>query len=319
MAVYAAQVDRMDAGIGRIMAALRESGVEQDTLVLFLSDNGGCAELLREDGQRAREWPITREGKPMRFGNIAGLMPGDATTYQSYDLPWANASNTPFRLYKHWVHEGGIATPLIASWPRRIRAAAIEHEPLHLVDLMATCLDVVGASYPDEYQGRPILPLEGQSFASLLYGQRWQREGAICWEHEGNRAVRAGQWKLVSMHPGRWELYDMSRDGTEGRDLSDRYGDTVKAIGYSGHHLGIAVDIAAVALGATWLERHFTLDRTWKGTDHPASLEPDGLRRLVRDVRAVNRALSTKPAAILDIEQPQRQKLKRPAAVPNER
>ena len=90
-----------------------EAGVEQNTLVLFLSDNGGCAELLREDGQRAREWPVTREGKPMRFGNIAGLMPGDEATYQSYDLPWANASNTPFRLYKHWVHEGGISTPLI--------------------------------------------------------------------------------------------------------------------------------------------------------------------------------------------------------------
>jgi arylsulfatase len=106
--------------------------------------------------------------------------------------------------------------------------ATIEHEPLHLVDLMATCVDVAGARYPTEYEGRTIRPLEGQSFASLLYGQRWQREGAICWEHEGNRAVRSAQWKLVSMHPGRWELYDMTQDGTEGRDLSSRYPGVVR-------------------------------------------------------------------------------------------
>jgi arylsulfatase A-like enzyme len=220
MAVYAAQVDRMDAGIGRILVALRESGVEQDTLVVFLSDNGGCAELLREDGQRAREWPTTREGKPMRFGNIPGLMPGDATTYQSYDLPWANASNTPFRLYKHWVHEGGISTPLIAHWSAAVAEGAIVHAPIHVVDMMATFIDVAGVGYPSEYEGRAIQPLEGESFLPALLGADWQRERPILWEHEGNRAVRDGRWKLVNKYPGDWELYDMVEDRTELNDLA---------------------------------------------------------------------------------------------------
>jgi arylsulfatase A-like enzyme len=220
MAVYAAQVDRMDAGIGRIMGALRESGVEQDTLVVFLSDNGGCAELLREDGQRAREWPITRDGLNMRFGNIAGLMPGDATTYQSYDLPWANASNTPFRLYKHWVHEGGISTPLIAHWPAAVAGADIVHAPIHVVDMMATFIEAAGVNYPVEYDGRAIQPLEGESFLPALLGVDWQRERPILWEHEGNRAVRDGRWKLVNKYPGDWELYDMVEDRTELNDLS---------------------------------------------------------------------------------------------------
>jgi arylsulfatase len=230
MATYAAQVDRMDRGIGRIVSALERGGVREDTLILFLSDNGGCAEFLREDGHLERPQGRTRDGRPVRAGNAPGLMPGPEDTYASYGLAWANVSNAPFRLYKHWVHEGGISTPLIASWPQHVQAAAIEHQPMHLVDLMATCVDVAGATYPDEYQGRPILRLEGQSFAPLLTGRRWQREGSICWEHEGNRAVRCGQWKLVSMHPGRWELYDMSRDGTEGRDLSGRYGAIFKKL-----------------------------------------------------------------------------------------
>jgi arylsulfatase len=230
MATYAAQVDRMDQGIGHIVSALERGGVREDTLILFLSDNGGCAEFLREDGHLERPQGQTRDGRPVRTGNAPGLMPGPEDTYMSYGLAWANVSNAPFRLYKHWVHEGGIATPLIASWPRRMARPAIEHEPLHLVDLMATCVGVAGAKYPDEHKGYPILPLEGQSFAPLLYGQRWQREGAICWEHEGNRAVRAGQWKLVCRYPGRWELYDMSRDGTEEHDLSDRYGNVVRGL-----------------------------------------------------------------------------------------
>ena len=222
MAVYAAQIARMDQGIGRIVAALRASGLAQNTLLLFLSDNGGCAELLREDGQRAREWPTTREGKAIRFGNVPGLMPGDAATYQSYDLPWANASNTPFRLYKHWVHEGGIATPLIACWLQGVGGGRICQAIVHAIDVMATCLDVAGVAYPEELEGRPIQPLEGESFAPALRGERWQRERPLFWEHEGNRAVRDGRWKLVSKYPGGWELYDMATDRTELDDLAAR-------------------------------------------------------------------------------------------------
>jgi arylsulfatase A-like enzyme len=220
MAVYAAQIDRMDQGLGRIVAKLGELGIEGNTLILFLSDNGGCAELLREEGQRSREWPTTREGRAIRFGNLPNLMPGDPATYQSYNLPWANASNTPFRLYKHWVHEGGIATPMIAYWPRTVAGASINHAPIHVIDLMATCLDVAGVPYPKEYGGHAIQPLEGESFCPALRGEAWERERPILWEHEGNRAVRDGRWKLVNKYPGNWELYDMIEDRTELHDLA---------------------------------------------------------------------------------------------------
>ena len=222
MAVYAAQINRMDAGVGRIMAKLRELGIEQDTLVMFLSDNGGCAELLREEGIKAREWTTTRDGRPVKFGNIPDLMPGGPMTYQSYDLPWANASNTPFRLYKHWVHEGGIATPLIIHWPKVVTAGGINHELIHVIDIMATCLDAAGIEYPKEYNGRRVQPLEGESLLPALRGEKWQRERPILWEHEGNRAVRDGRWKLVSKYPGGWELYDMVEDRTELNDLAEK-------------------------------------------------------------------------------------------------
>jgi len=156
----------------------------------------------------------------MRFGNIPGLMPGPETTYMSYDLPWANASNTPFRLYKHWVHEGGIATPMIAYWPATIRKPDIVHVPIHVIDFMATFLDIAGVAYPSEYNGHAIQPLEGESFGPALRGEAWERERPILWEHEGNLAVRDGRWKLVLKFPGDWELYDMVEDRTELNDLS---------------------------------------------------------------------------------------------------
>ena len=224
MAVYAAQVDRVDQNVGRILDKLRERGVADNTLVLFLSDNGGSAEFLRENGRKEAELPFTRDGREVRVGNVEGLEPGGPETFQSYGLPWANVSNAPFRLFKHWVHEGGIATPLIAHWPAGIPGAgALVHEPAHVVDLVATCLDVAGCEYPRTFDGRDILPIEGQSFARVFRGDSWRREGPIFWEHEGNRAVRSGRWKLVSQYePGRWELYDMTADRTELDDLADR-------------------------------------------------------------------------------------------------
>jgi arylsulfatase len=156
----------------------------------------------------------------MRFGNVTGLMPGSATTYQSYDLPWANVSNTPFRLYKHWVHEGGIATPMIACWPAVIAGGGVNHALMHVIDFMATFLAAAAAEYPGTYDGRVIQPLEGESFLPALRGDVWQRERPILWEHEGNCAVRDGRWKLVRKYPGAWELYDMVEDRTELHDLS---------------------------------------------------------------------------------------------------
>ena len=222
MAVYAAQIDRMDQGIGRVLDKLRELEMEDNTLIMFLSDNGGCAEFLAEDGWSQRYAEQTPDGKPIQTGNIPGVRPGGPDTFMSYDLPWANASNAPFRLYKHWVHEGGIATPFIVQWPAVIKKSRIEHTPCHVIDIMATCLAVSGVPYPEEYQGHQITPLAGESLLTAFTQTGWQREQPIYWEHEGNRAVRLAEWKIVSKHPGNWELYNMFEDRTELNDLIER-------------------------------------------------------------------------------------------------
>jgi len=150
-------------------------------------------------------------------------------SFTSYRTPWANASNTPFRLYKHWVHEGGVATPLVAYWPAVIKQrGGLTHEPGHLVDLMATCLDVAGGTYPQTYGDREITPLEGKSLVPALQGKEREGHDAIYWEHEGNRAMRQGKWKLVSRHPDNWELYDLDADRTEMNDLSSKHRDRME-------------------------------------------------------------------------------------------
>jgi len=220
MAVYAAQIDRMDQGIGAILAKLDELGLTENTLVMFLADNGGCAEFLAEDGWCQRYATQTPDGKPIRTGNTVDVRPGGRDTFMSYDLPWANASNAPFRLYKHWVHEGGISTPLIVRWPKVIEVSRIEHTVCHVIDLMATCLDAADVKYPSEHGGHSITPPAGESFVPALVAEGWRREAPVFWEHEGNRAVRDGRWKLVNRYPGEWELYDMVDDRTELNDLS---------------------------------------------------------------------------------------------------
>lgn len=239
MEVYAAMVSVMDEGIGRIVAELRRTGRLENALILFLQDNGGCAEPMGRgpvpkwlaleprapmapDELQPHIWPPmhTRDGRPVRGGT--GVMPGPADTYIGYGRGWANVSNTPFREYKHWVHEGGISTPLIAHWPRGIpRHGEIEKQPGHLVDLMATCVDVAGAAYPAEFAGETIQPLEGVSLLPAFRGEALLRPHPIFWEHEGNRALREGKWKLVAKGPGgAWELYDTQRDRTEMHDLA---------------------------------------------------------------------------------------------------
>jgi arylsulfatase A-like enzyme len=225
MEVYAAQIDRMDQGIGRIIAALEATGQLDNTLVVFLADNGGCAEEVQSQWFRNPEaseiaQARTRDGRSVQFGNDPDHMPGGEETYQSYGVPWANVSNTPFRLYKHWVHEGGIATPLIVHWPERVKAKGeLRHQPAQLPDLMATFIDVAGASYPAEHNGQPIHPLEGYSLTPIFDNHANDRE-ALYWEHEGNAALRRGRWKLVRRWPGPWELYDMEADRTERNDLA---------------------------------------------------------------------------------------------------
>ena len=235
MEVYAAQIDRMDQGIGRIIRALEETGQLDDTLIIFLSDNGACAEDIPENvtvDELVDKLMIakshTRKGEPVHFGNDPALMPGPENTYQSYGPAWANLSNTPFRLYKHWIHEGGIATPLLFHWPNGIRdKGGIRHSPGYLPDIMATILDITGTRYPEERNGNPVPPLAGSTLAPVFHGEQATRP-PMFWEHEGNGAVRIGKWKLVRKYPLPWELYDMERDRTEVTNLADRHPDRVR-------------------------------------------------------------------------------------------
>lgn len=223
MAVYAAQIDRMDQAIGRILNTLESGGIADNTLVMFLSDNGGCAEFLAEDSGTPDplnfDTPMLDGGR-MRMGNNPAIRPGPADTFMSYDLPWANVSNTPFREFKHWVHEGGIATPLIVNWPDRIEQPVTVDEPVHLIDIAATCFAAAGVRQNGEVDGREVLPPEGESLLEACSQADWSRDKPILWEHEGNRAVRIGNWKLVSRHSEDWELYNMAEDRTELNDLS---------------------------------------------------------------------------------------------------
>jgi len=248
MEVYAAMIDNMDQGIGRIVAQLEDSGALDNTLIMFLQDNGGCAEGLGRSArgefeQRPEQAPFeplpaaalqrsmiprqTRDGFPVVMG--PGIMPGPADTYIAYGRHWANVSNTPFREYKHWVHEGGISTPLIVHWPASIEdAGKLRHQPSHLIDLMATCVDVSGAKYPKQHGGNDMIPLEGVSLLPVLTEDARLERDAIYWEHEGNRAVRVGDWKLVAKgEQGPWELYNLAADRSELNDLAAKHPEKV--------------------------------------------------------------------------------------------
>ncbi len=232
MEVYAAQVESMDRAVGRLVETLRRRGVLDDTLILFLSDNGGCAEeintqgwydyILRGGERVSRE--STLDGRPIQVGNDPSVMPGPDDTYQSYGLPWANLSNTPFRLYKALTHTGGVATPLIAHWPAGISAAGeLRDQPGHLIDIMPTLAELAGAAYPTEYGGEAIQPMEGVSLVPAFADDRPLDRDAIYVEHEGSRAVMDGTWKAVARgSAGPWELYDTQLDRTETQDLAAR-------------------------------------------------------------------------------------------------
>ena len=166
----------------------------------------------------------------MRSGNDPSIFPGPPDTYASYGVPWANASNTPFRLYKHWIHEGGIASPLIAYWPGVIGNNEITHQPGQVTDIMATCVDVAGAKYPEMYEGESITPPEGKSLVPIFEGHRSEGRDAMYWEHEGNRAVRKDEWKLVTRYPGDWELYNLEADRTERNNLALRHPEKVEEL-----------------------------------------------------------------------------------------
>ncbi|ABR60898.1 sulfatase-like hydrolase/transferase [Sinorhizobium medicae] len=226
MQAYAAQIERMDRGIGKIIEALKTGGTFENTAFIFLSDNGASPEDLPQfDAEKfMRRTDIlpraTRDGLPMRVGNTPDICPGAEDTYSSYGRAWANLSNTPFRFYKRWVHEGGIATPLIVHWPAGgLDCGAILDQPAQLVDIAPTILEVTGASYPLQAIGREIAPLEGCSLLPALKGEILF-ERPLYWEHTGNAAIRLGRWKLVREEPNGWELYDLAADRTELNDVA---------------------------------------------------------------------------------------------------
>jgi len=246
MEVYAAMVDNMDQGIGRIVESLKKNGQLDNTLILFFQDNGGCAEgfgrgtlvgplerpaaptlkpMGKDELQTNMVPPQSRDGFPLRRGD--GVMPGPAETEIGYGEKWANVSNTPFREYKHWVHEGGISTPLIAHWPKGIaQKNTWAKDPTHLIDLMATCLDLGQAPYPADK-----IPFEGISLTPAFKGEALQRGKPIYFEHEGNRAVRDGDWKLVSKGvQSPWELYNIPADRTEMNNLAEKHPDRVETM-----------------------------------------------------------------------------------------
>jgi arylsulfatase A-like enzyme len=207
MAVYAAQVDRMDQGIGRVLRQVRESGGE-NTLIIFISDNGGCA----EENIALEKVALTP-------------IPGGPDSFTSYRRPWANASNTPFRLWKQFTHEGGISAPFIASWPGVIRSrSGIDRTMGHVIDVMPTVLEAAGARYPRTFESREILPAEGRSLLPAMRGGRAAERAVTGWEHQGHRALRRGDWKIVSRFNQPWELYNMAEDRTELNDLISREG-----------------------------------------------------------------------------------------------
>lgn len=230
MQVHAAMIDRVDQGIAKIVAALKQRGTLDNTLILFLSDNGASEETPGLPGIKrfARDGFDTRQ-----WGNIPTVSPGGAHTFQSFGVPWANVSNTPFRWYKSENHEGGIATPLVLYYPAGTDDAMrgkLVHSPGHVIDLMATCVDLAGATYPKAYKQRKIDPMQGVSLRAALSGAELGRSEPIFFEHEGCAAIRDGRWKLVRLRNKPWELYDMQADRTELNDLAKRHPERVRQL-----------------------------------------------------------------------------------------
>jgi len=223
MEVYAAQIDRMDAGIGRIAKALEDTGRLEDTLIMLTIDNGGCHVEYTTTRTGSFLNATTRDGRPLRVGNHPDVMPGAEDTWQSYGYGWANASNTPLRLFKQYNHQGGIRVPLIVHWPKVVaKGGQITDQLAHVVDLLPTALDAAGVAYPQAFQGRQVSPVDGKSLVPVFRGDKRQGHDALFWKFAHGRAVRQDKWKLVAMDKQPWELYDVDADPAELDDLANR-------------------------------------------------------------------------------------------------
>ena len=288
METYAAMIDIMDQGIGRIINELKKKNIYENTIILFLQDNGACAEgigfvgaeglirplandtaglkPLKKDELQTGIPLITRNGKIVMAGKQ--IMAGPADTYLAYLKPWAMVSNTPFRKYKHYVHEGGIATPSIIHWPAGIKSGGeIRHQTGSVIDIMPTLIELAGAEYPRFFNGHQITPASGISLVPTFTNQPLEQR-ILFWEHEMNCAVRMGEWKLVSTgklkdgsygqwknyQAGRWELYSIEKDRSELTDLSGQYPEIVRKM---------------AALWNTWAHKALVFPAPWKEVKQP--------------------------------------------------
>jgi len=214
MAIHAAMVDRMDQEIGRIIDQIKAMGAFENTLILFASDNGASAEIMVRSGGHDPHAPM-----------------GSAASYLCLGPGFSSACNTPFRRHKTWVHEGGTSTPLIAHWPKGIRVAnELRHTPAHMIDIVPTILELVGIEKPTDWQGEPIPAAPGKSLVPSLEKDVIIKRDRLWWLHDGHRAVRVGDWKLVAAKGDPWELYDLSTDRAEQHDLASAMPEKVQEL-----------------------------------------------------------------------------------------
>ena len=239
MAVYAAQVETIDRGLGELLETVNRAGQADNTLVLFLSDNGaapdgGLAPTASGFGfgPNAKNHRWRKDGVPIRPGSGPDNLPGPHDTFAAYGLAWANVSNTPLRGTKLSGYEGGIRTPLVVRWPTVIRQRGeFTDEVGHVIDIMATCLDVAGVEYPTEFRGRKPLPIEGKSLFPVFEGRQRNGHDALCWSVPQHHAIRMGQWKAVRLkRGGSWQLFDLEADGTETVDLAESQPERTKEL-----------------------------------------------------------------------------------------
>lgn len=222
MAVHAAMVDRMDQGIGRIIEALKETGELDNTLILFLSDNGASPEICANFGPGFDRPGETREGEKIVYAKNKAVMPGPENVYASIGPRWANVANTPYRYWKAWSYEGGVRTPMIAFWPEGITAkkgSVVQDVVGHVMDFMPTFIQLADARYPKEYKGNEITPMEGISLVPAFKGEKTEAR-TLFNAHHGGRYVRTGHLKMVSRNGDTtWSLYDLQKDGSETNNI----------------------------------------------------------------------------------------------------
>jgi arylsulfatase len=236
MAVYAAMVDRMDQNIGRLIADLDKKKQLDNTLIVFLSDNGGSAEWdhLGFDRNSGPD-NILHKGDDLKKIGAPG-------SYVSAGSGWGNAQNTPFRWYKHHCYEGGVSTPFVVHWPAGIPAKGeLRQQVGHLIDLMPTCLEVASAEYRGP-AGQSLQALEGTSLVPA-FGDRPIQRGPLFWEHEGHRAVREGKWKLVANKGQPWELYDLQADRVELKNLAKSNPERVETMAKAWHAWAVRAQV----------------------------------------------------------------------------